>query len=115
MTEPLEEWPASTPGPSIWSMTAEGWAAAAATPRRGVAAAMTVCPSSWSRSNTGRQLEASPNAPWTRRIVGLGILFLSGWGGTVLCHRRFDDGDVLLGRSAADSDAGDHLAVAGER
>src|SRR5258708_7778876 len=32
-----------------------------------------------------------------------------------LAHRRFDDGDVLLRRSAADSDAGDHLALAGER
>src|SRR5256886_1784512 len=32
-----------------------------------------------------------------------------------LSHRRFDDGDVLLCRSAADSDAGDHLALAGER
>jgi hypothetical protein len=32
-----------------------------------------------------------------------------------LCDRRFDDGDVLFRRSAADSDAGDHLAVAGER
>jgi single-stranded DNA-binding protein len=32
-----------------------------------------------------------------------------------LSHRRFDDGDVLLRRSAADSDAGDHLALVGER
>ena len=32
-----------------------------------------------------------------------------------LCHRRFDDGDVLLGCPAADADAGDHLAVVGER
>src|SRR5205085_5138113 len=32
-----------------------------------------------------------------------------------LSHRRFDDGDVLFRRSAADSDAGDHLVVAGER
>src|SRR5437879_8289883 len=33
----------------------------------------------------------------------------------ILAHRRFDDGNVLLRRSAADSDAGDHLALAGER
>jgi hypothetical protein len=32
-----------------------------------------------------------------------------------LPHRRFDDGNVLLRRSAANSDAGDHLALAGER
>jgi hypothetical protein len=32
-----------------------------------------------------------------------------------LADRRFDDGDVLLRRSAAHSDAGDHLALAGER
>src|SRR6476469_9897843 len=32
-----------------------------------------------------------------------------------LSHRRFDDGNVLLRRSAADSDAGDHLVLAGER
>jgi hypothetical protein len=32
-----------------------------------------------------------------------------------LCHRGFDDGNVLLRRSAADSDAGHHLALAGER
>src|SRR5882724_13104851 len=32
-----------------------------------------------------------------------------------LSDRRFDDGNVVLGRSAADSDAGDHLAVAGDR
>src|SRR5436190_21662786 len=32
-----------------------------------------------------------------------------------LHHRRFDDGNVLLCRSAADSDAGDHPALAGER
>jgi hypothetical protein len=31
-----------------------------------------------------------------------------------LSHRRFDDGNVLLRRSAADSDAGDHLAFAGD-
>src|ERR1700761_4295830 len=30
-------------------------------------------------------------------------------------HRRFDDGNVLLRRSAADSDAGDHLALACDR
>ena len=29
-------------------------------------------------------------------------------------HRRFDNGDVLLRRSAADSDAGDDLAFAGD-
>src|SRR3954454_17183762 len=29
-------------------------------------------------------------------------------------HRRFDDRDVLFGASAADTDAGDHLALAGE-
>ena len=39
---------------------------------------------------------------------------------TVTCNwdqlqRCFDDGDVFLGRAAADSDAGDHLALAGER
>ena len=32
-----------------------------------------------------------------------------------LSHRRFDDGNVLFRRSAAYSDAGDHLALAGER
>src|SRR4029077_14514412 len=32
-----------------------------------------------------------------------------------LSHRCFDDGNVLFRRSAADSDAGDHLALAGER
>jgi hypothetical protein len=32
-----------------------------------------------------------------------------------LAHRRFDDGNVLFCRSAADSDAGDHLALAGDR
>lgn len=32
-----------------------------------------------------------------------------------LSHRRLDDGNVLFRRSAADSDAGDHLALAGER
>src|SRR5437773_6689465 len=32
-----------------------------------------------------------------------------------LFHRRFDDGNVLLRRSAAHSDAGDHLALTGER
>ncbi len=32
-----------------------------------------------------------------------------------LSHRRFDDGDVLLRGSAADSDAGDDLALAHER
>src|ERR1700704_3690735 len=32
-----------------------------------------------------------------------------------LCHRRFDDGNVLLRRSAANSDAGDDLALVRER
>src|SRR5438876_9505930 len=32
-----------------------------------------------------------------------------------LSHRRFDDGNVLLRRSAADSDAGDDLALVRER
>src|SRR3981081_1712245 len=32
-----------------------------------------------------------------------------------LCHRRFDDGNVLLRRSTADSDAGDDLALVRER
>ena len=32
-----------------------------------------------------------------------------------LAHCRFDDGNVLLRRSAADSNAGDHLALARER
>src|SRR5690242_4395042 len=36
-------------------------------------------------------------------------------GGYVLCHRRFDDGDVLLRRSTADPDPGDDLALAHER
>src|SRR5437016_5225262 len=39
----------------------------------------------------------------------------SSFGSCVLSHRRFDDGNVLLCRSPADSDAGDHLALAGER
>lgn len=30
------------------------------------------------------------------------------------CHRRFNDGDVLLRRSAADSDARDHSLLAGQ-
>ena len=30
-----------------------------------------------------------------------------------LSHRRFDDGNVLLGCSAADTDAGDYLALVG--
>src|SRR5205807_1386163 len=34
---------------------------------------------------------------------------------TDLSHRRFDDGDVLLRRSAADSDAGDHVPIGGQR
>src|SRR5205823_3377173 len=32
-----------------------------------------------------------------------------------LSHRRFDDGNVLLRRPAADSDAGDQLTLAGQR
>src|SRR6266704_5450238 len=32
-----------------------------------------------------------------------------------LSHRRFDDGNVLLRRSAADSDARDDLVLVGER
>jgi hypothetical protein len=32
-----------------------------------------------------------------------------------LCHSRFDDGNVLLRRSPADSDAGDHLTLTGVR
>jgi hypothetical protein len=36
-------------------------------------------------------------------------------GSDELSHRRFDDGNVLLCRSAADSDAGDHLVLARER
>jgi hypothetical protein len=35
--------------------------------------------------------------------------------GRDLAHRRFDDGDVLVHRAAADSDAGDYLVFAGER
>ena len=32
-----------------------------------------------------------------------------------LSYRRFDDGNILLRYPAADSDAGDHLALARER
>src|SRR3954467_5344714 len=54
-------------------MTAAMYEASAATPRRGDGGARTVYSSPWRRSNTGRQLEASPKAPCMRRIVGLGM------------------------------------------
>jgi len=40
-------------------------------PRKGSAAARSVYSPPSRRSNTPRQLEASPNAPWTRTMVGL--------------------------------------------
>ena len=71
ITQPAYEWPTSTTGPSSCSMTAPRYEASLATPRRGSAAARIVCSSPSSRSNTARQLEASPKAPCTRTIVGL--------------------------------------------
>src|ERR671922_465691 len=78
-------------GPSTARTTSVTAAASAARPRSGLAAAITGCPASSSRSMTASQLEDSAKAPWTRMIVG-GI------------GRPFDSGG--LSKDACGGDAG---------
>src|SRR4029077_13910587 len=63
ITAPPYEWPTSTTGTSIWSMIDAVKEASYGGPRGGFGGARRVCPSPGSRSYTGRQLDASPNAP----------------------------------------------------
>src|SRR5262249_44174665 len=63
ITAPPYEWPTRTTGPSIWSMTDAVCEASYGRPRSGFGGATTVWPSPTSRSNTGRQLDGSANAP----------------------------------------------------
>src|SRR4051794_15837864 len=70
-------------------MTAPRYATSLATPRRGIAAARTLYSSLSRCSNTERQLDASPKAPWTRMTVGLDMSFLwrRGLSVTACAHR----------------------------
>src|SRR6266480_3406016 len=63
-------------------------------------------PGRWPRSATScrESSTSSKRRRWTSTV-----------GRCDLFHGRFDDGDVLLRRAAAYSDAGDHLALTGER
>ena len=71
-----------------------------------------------SASAPGQMTRPSAGTVWT---WGLGSASLRAlyWESDVLGsydlgHRRFDDGDVLLCRTAADTDPGDHVALDGE-